>query len=144
MRGQFPQLDATNDGGDRLQNIPVERDGPGGPAVQAFRKPVGHGPLDRVARRGLLAEILLGLEFPQLRGDLGSRAAGDFMTPPCLPVRPVADGDSRVPAALGLVLVDRSLAAPAAAGPGARSTYDREPNAACSPYCSRRLLTYSI
>src|SRR5690242_11837650 len=144
MRGQFPQLDVTNGGGDRLQNIPVECDGPGGPAVQPFREPVIHSSLDRVARRGLCTEILLSLELPQLRGDLGSCAAGDLVTPPCLPIRPVADGDSRVPAALGLVLVDRSLAAPAAAAPSGRSTHGRETNTACSPYCSRRLLTCSI
>src|SRR6266568_5499473 len=120
MRGQFPHFDVTDDGGDRLQDMAIERDGPGGPAVQAFHKTVVHSLLDRVAPRGLHAEVLLGLEFPQLRGDLGTCAAGNFMPPPCLPVRPVTDGDGRVPAALGLILVDRSLAAPATPASGDR------------------------
>src|SRR5690349_12735050 len=122
----------------------VERDGPGRPAIQPFREPVIHGLLDCVIRCGPRAGVLLGLELSQFRGDLGSRTAGDLMAPPSLPVRPVADRDSRIPAALGLVFINRTFAAPAAAGPDARSTHGREPNTACSPYCSRRLLTCSI
>src|SRR5207248_1765304 len=137
-------FDVTDDGGDRLEDMAVEREGARGPAVQALREPVVHRLPDRVARRGLRAEVLLSLELPQLRGDLGSGAAGNLVPPPCLPIRPVADGDGRIPAALGLVLVDRSLATPAALGPGGRSTHGRERNTACSPCCSPRLLTCSI
>jgi hypothetical protein len=110
----------------------------------ALRRPVVYGPLDCVARHGLRAQVLLGLEIPQLGGDFSTSTAGDLVPPPRLPARPVAGGDSGVPAALGLVLVDRSLAAPAAPGLGTRSAHSWEPNTACSPCCSRRLLTCSI
>jgi hypothetical protein len=44
-------------------DIPVERDGPGGPAVQPFHEPVIYGLLDRVAGSGPGAEVVLGLEL---------------------------------------------------------------------------------
>ena len=65
------------------------------------------------------AGILLGLELLELFGDLGPGAAGELVPPPGLPVRAVASTNRAVPAALGLVLVNRSFDAPAP-GPEAR------------------------
>ena len=36
VRDQLPQLDVTDNGGDRLENVAVERDGRGRPAIQAL------------------------------------------------------------------------------------------------------------
>src|SRR5260370_37212333 len=91
----------------------IEPHRPGRPSVQPSGKPVVHGPLDRVGTLGVHAGIPLHLELPELLDDLGPRAAGDLVPPPRLAIRAVAEGDRAIPAALGLVLVDRSFVAPA-------------------------------
>jgi hypothetical protein len=68
---------------------------------------------------GLDAGVLLGLELLELPDDLGPGTAGDLVPPPRLPVSVVAKRDRAIPAALGIVLVNRSFVAPAT--PGARN-----------------------
>ena len=60
---------------------------------------------------GLHTGVPFGLELLELLGDLGPDAAGDLVPPPGRAVRAVAQGDRGVPAAPGLVLVDRSFVA---------------------------------
>ena len=91
MRGQFPQLDITENGGDWFKDMAVERDRLCGPAVQALRKPVVHGPLNCIASLRLRAGVVLGLELAQLRGHLGACAARYLVPTPGLSIRPVAD-----------------------------------------------------
>ena len=71
VRGQLPQLDAADDGGDRLEDVTVERDGPGRPAAEALGQPVVYGALDRVGVLGLHAGVPFGLELLELLGHLG-------------------------------------------------------------------------
>jgi hypothetical protein len=68
----------------------------------------------------------LGLELLELLGDLDPRAAGDLVPPPRLPVRAVAKRDRAIPAALGLVLVNRSFVAPATPGARCIATHEYE------------------
>jgi hypothetical protein len=86
-------------------------------------EPVVRGPPDGVGTLGLHAGILLGLELLELPNDFGPRAAGDLVPPPRLPVGAVAEGDRAIPAALGLVLVNRSFVAPATPRPSSVTTH---------------------
>ena len=128
VRGQQAQLDAADDCGDQLEDVMVEPDRPGRPAVQPLGEPVVGSPLDRVGMLGLHAGVLLGLELLELFGDLGPGAAGDLVPPPCLPVRAVANRDPAVPAALGLVLVNRPFVAPATPGASSTTTHEYKDN----------------
>lgn len=80
--------------------------------------------VDGIAVLGLQAGVLLGLKLLELPGDLGPGTARDLVPTPGLAVRAVADRDRAVPAALGLVLVNRSFVAPAT--PGARNATTRK------------------
>jgi hypothetical protein len=102
----------------------VESYRPGRPAIQPFGKPVIDGPLDRVGTLGLHARVHLGLKLLELLGDLGPRAAGDLVPPSRLPVRVIAEGDRAIPAALGLVIVNRSFVVPATLGASGVTTHD--------------------
>jgi len=73
---------------------------------------------------GPYARVLLGLKLLELLGDLGPRTAGDLMPPPRLPIRAVANRDRAIPAALDLVLVDRSFVAPTTPGASGMTTHD--------------------
>ena len=81
-------------------------------AVEALGEPVVAGVLNGVAGLGLDAGVLLGLELSELGGDLGPGAAGDLLRRQDWPSSAVADRDRPVPAALSLVLVDRSFVRP--------------------------------
>lgn len=105
----------------------------GRPAIQPLGQPVVDGTLDGVAVLGLHAGVLLGLELPELRGHLGPGAAGDLVPPPRRAVRAVANRDRAIPAALGLVLVDRSFVAPAAAGAGGVTAHEYEDTERLAP-----------
>src|SRR5262249_37057532 len=110
-------------GNDGLENVAVEVDGLFGPAVQTFGEPVIHRLADGVPGGRLRARVVLGVQFPELGSDLGPGPPGDLLPTPGRAIRAVAEGDGRIPAALGLVLVDRSFAAPAASRPGGWCTH---------------------
>ena len=133
VRGQQPQLDAADDRGHQLEDVMVEPDRPGRPAVQPFGEPVVGRPLDRVGMLGLDAGVLLGLELLELPDDLGPGTAGDLVPPPRLAIRAVAKRHRAIPAALGLVLVNRSFVAPATPGAGGVTAHDYEDSERLAP-----------
>src|SRR5713101_1875732 len=133
MGGEPSQLDVAEVGDDRLENVAVELDSLFGSAVEPFRQPVIHRLAERVARGSLHARVMLGMQFPELGRDLSPGPPGNLLPTPGLAIRAVPEGDGRIPAALGLVFVDRPLAAPAAPQPGSWSAHSREHNTSCSP-----------
>jgi hypothetical protein len=133
VRGQLPQLGGADDGGEGLEDVTVERHGPGRPAIQTFGQPVVHGTLERVGMLGLHAGVPFGLELLELLGDLGPGAAGDLVPPPGLAIRSVAERDRAVPAALGLVFVDRTFVVPATPGSSSMTTHDYEDSSRFAP-----------
>ena len=56
----------ADDRGDQLEDVMVEPDRPGRPAVQTLGEPAAGGPLDRAGMLGLDAGVLLGLELLSL------------------------------------------------------------------------------
>jgi hypothetical protein len=89
VRGQQPQLDAADDRRDQLEDVMIEPDRPGRPAVQTLGEPVVGGPLDGVGMLGLDAGVLLGLELLELPDNLGPGTSGDLVPPPGLAIRTV-------------------------------------------------------
>jgi hypothetical protein len=116
----------------------VEPHRPGRPAVQPLSKPVVHSPLDRVGTLGLHAGVQLGLKPLELLGDLGPRAAGHLVPPPRLPIRAIAKRDRAIPAAPGLVLVNRSFVAPATPGASNAATHENEDSERLAPLLAPR------
>jgi hypothetical protein len=104
LHGQVFERDRPDDGQQRPQRVPVRLDRLGRAPRQPFVQPVGHGLLDRVARRTAHARIQLAVQSLELVLDLGPGLAADFPADP-LAVRIKPERDHPAPApGTGLVM----------------------------------------
>ena len=112
MRGQVPQRRMAGEFQDRLEHMPVLRDGGGRPAVEPVPEPVIDGLPHGVGGGRPNADGNLLAEITELVTDLGLGAAADGPTP-ALAVSGESERHGADPAAVDLVEVDAVLAAPA-------------------------------
>ena len=112
VRGQVPKRRMAGELQDRLEHVPVLRDGGSRPAVEPVAEPVIDGLPHGVGGGRPHSDSDLLAEIPELVTNLGLGAAADGPAP-ALAVRGEAERHRRDPVAVGLVEVDAVLAAPA-------------------------------